>query len=33
MQKFSLCFSKVKKDCLKFFKSQETNTDKFKDKE
>ena len=33
MQKFSLCFSKVKKDCLKFIKSQETNTDKFKDKE
>ena len=33
MQKFSLCFSKVKKDCLKFIRSQETNTDKFKDKE
>ena len=33
MQKFSLCFGKVKKDCLKFIKSQETNTDKFKDKE
>ena len=33
MQKFSLCFSKVKKDCLKFIKSQETNVDKFKDKE
>ena len=33
MQKFSLCFNKVKKDCLKFIKSQETNTDKFKDKE
>ena len=33
MQQFSLCFGKVKKDCLKFIKSQETNTDKFKDKE
>ena len=33
MQKFSLCFSKVKKDCLKFIRSQETNSDKFKDKE
>ena len=33
MQKFSLCFSKVKKDCLKFIKSQETKADKFKDKE
>ncbi len=33
MQKFSLCFNKVKKDCLNFIKSQETNTDKFKDKE
>jgi len=27
------CFSKVKKDCFKFIKSQETNTDKFKNKE
>ena len=33
MQKFRLCFSQVKKNCLKFIKSQETNTDKFKDKE
>ena len=27
------CFDKVKKDCLKFIKSQETKTDKFKNKE
>ena len=33
MQQFSLCFDKVKKDCLKFIKSQETKTDKFKNKE
>ena len=33
MQKFSLCFSKVKNDCLKFIKSQETIADKFKNKE
>ena len=33
MQQFSLCFSKVKKDCFKFIKSQETKTDKFKNKE
>ncbi len=33
MQKLSLCFSKVKKDCLKFIKSQETKADKFKNKE
>ena len=33
MQKFSLCFVKVKKDCLKFIKSQETKADKFKNKE
>ena len=33
MQKPSLCFSEVKKDCLKFIKSQETNADKFKNKE
>ena len=33
MQKFSLCFERVKKDCLKFIKSQETKTDKFKNKE
>ena len=28
MQQFSLCFGKVKKDCLKFIKSQETKADK-----
>ena len=33
MKKFSLCFDKVKKDCLKFIKSQETKADKFKNKE
>ena len=33
MQQFSLCFSRVKKDCLKFIKSQETKADKFKNKE
>ena len=33
MQQFSLCFSNVKKDCLKFIKSQETKADKFKNKE
>ena len=33
MQQFSLCFDKVKKDCLKFVKSQETKADKFKNKE
>ena len=33
MQQFSLCFGKVKKDCLKFIKSQETKADKFKHKE
>ncbi len=33
MQQFSLCFTKVKKDCLKFIKSQETKVDKFKNKE
>ena len=33
MQQFSLCFSKVKKDCLKYIKSQETKADKFKNKE
>ena len=30
MQQLSLCFGKVKKDCLKFIKSQETKADKFK---
>ena len=33
MQQFSLCFGKVKKDCLKFIKSQETKADRFKNKE
>ena len=33
MQQLNLCFIKVKKDCLKFIKSQETKTDKFKNKE
>tara|TARA_B100000676_G_scaffold258363_1_gene266753 strand:- start:44 stop:967 length:924 start_codon:yes stop_codon:yes gene_type:complete len=33
MYQFSLCFSKVKKDCLRFIKSQETKADKFKNKE
>ena len=33
MQQFNLCFGKVKKDCLKFIKSQETKVDKFKNKE
>ena len=33
MQQIILCFNKVKKDCFKFIKSQETKTDKFKNKE
>ena len=33
MEQFSLCFGRVKKDCLKFIKSQETKADKFKNKE
>ncbi len=33
MQQLNLCFTKVKKNCLKFIKSQETKTDKFKNKE
>ena len=33
MQEFKLCFNKVKKDCIKFIKSQETVTEKFKAKE
>jgi len=33
MEQFSLCFGRVKKDCLKFIKSQETKVDKFKNKE
>ena len=27
------CFNKVKKDCFKFIKSQETSTEKFKNKD
>ena len=33
MQQANLCFSKVRKDCIKFIKSQETSTEKFKGKE
>jgi len=33
MQQVSLCFNKVKKDCIKFIKSQETATEKFIAKE
>ena len=33
MEQFSLCFGNVKKDCLKFIKSQETKADRFKNKE
>ena len=33
MRQANLCFSKVKKDCIKFIKSQETSTEKFKGKE
>ena len=33
MKLTAVCFNKVKKDCLKFIKSQETKADKFKNKE
>ena len=33
MKSISLCFSKVKNDCLRFITSQETSTEKFKNKE
>ena len=33
MHQANLCFSKVKKDCNKFIKTQETSTEKFKGKE
>ncbi len=33
MQSASLCFNKVKNDCVKFITSQETSTEKFKNKE
>ena len=29
----NLCYSKVKKDCIKFISSQETRTEKFKKKD
>ena len=33
MKSTSLCFSKVKNDCLRFITSQETSTEKFKNKQ
>ena len=33
MQQVSVCFNKVKNDCLRFIKSQETSTEKFQGKE
>ena len=33
MSSVNVCFNKVKKDSLKFIQSQETATEKFKDKE
>ena len=33
MQAVNDCFQKVKKDCFKFISSQETKTDKFKNKD
>ena len=33
MQTVNKCFSKVKLDCLKYIKSQETKTEKFKNKD
>ena len=33
MKSSSLCFSKVKNDCLRFITSQETSTEKFKNKD
>ena len=33
MQLVSFCFNRVKRDCLRFIKSQETTTEKFKNKE
>ena len=32
MNKTNICFDKVKKDCFKFIKSQETKTEKFSNK-
>ena len=33
MQSVKVCFDKVKKDCFKFIKSQETSKEKFSNKE
>ena len=33
MKSTAKCYNKVKKDCFKFIKSQETSKDKFKNKE
>ena len=33
MNKINICFDKVKKDCFRFIKSQETSTEKFSNKE
>ena len=33
MQSIKVCFDKVKKDCFRFIKSQETSTEKFSNKE
>ena len=33
MNKIDVCFNKVKKDCFKFIKSQETKTEKFSNKD
>ena len=33
MKAMEECFSKVKKDCFKFIKSQETSTEKFGNKD
>ena len=32
MKKINICFDKVKKDCFKFIKSQETSIEKFNNK-
>ena len=33
MKKINICFDKVKRDCFKFIKSQETVTEKFSKKD
>ena len=33
MQPVNECYKKVKKDCIKYIKSQETSKEKFKNKE